>query len=158
MYSLDSILGGGAPAAQPNAGDPLAGIGFGGMGAPAAAPSLQFSPASDCDGEKFQTLWMQLPEAGRVSLSIRPGWTCNIQEIEAKMKEAGIFTMASGMVGDEIKFYFHCQLADKSGYGFSEVIFKQGLMSINGVTKTTRGDLGLQINATIEKSLRNFAA
>ena len=42
-----------------------------------------------------------------MNLSIRPGWSCNITEIEAKMKESCIFTMASGIVGDEIKFYFH---------------------------------------------------
>jgi hypothetical protein len=28
-------------------------------------------------------------------------------EIEAKMKEINVLTMASGFVGDEIKFYFH---------------------------------------------------
>ena len=40
------------------------------------------------------------------------------------MKEANILTMASGLVGDEIKFYFHCQLADQSGYGFFEIVFR----------------------------------
>ncbi len=50
--------------------------------------------------------------------------------------------MASGLVGDEIKLYLHCQLADKSGYGFAEIVFKQGLMQISGVVKTSRGDLG----------------
>ena len=52
---------------------------------------------------------------------------CNVAEIEAKMKEACIFTMASGLVGDEIKFYFHSKLADGSGYGFAEIIFKQNM-------------------------------
>ena len=85
---------------------------------------------------------MQLPEAGSVMLPIRQGWQCNIPEIETKLKEINVFTMASGLVGDEIKFYFHCQLADQSGYGFAEVIFKQGLRQIVGSVKTTRGDLG----------------
>ena len=97
--------------------------GIGGMGN--AQPDIQLAPQSDCEGEKFQTLWMQLPEAGQIVLSIKPTWNCNIPEIEAKMKECGIYTMASGQVGDEIKLYFHCQLADGSGYGFGEIIFRQ---------------------------------
>jgi hypothetical protein len=40
------------------------------------------------------------------------------------MAEYFIFAMASGQVGDEVKFYFHCQLADKSGYALAEVVFK----------------------------------
>ena len=67
---------------------------------------------------------MQLPEAGRVQMQIRPGYMVNIGEIQAKMQESHIFTMASGVIGDEVKFYFHCQLADKSGYGFGEIVFK----------------------------------
>ena len=58
------------------------------------------------------------------------------------MLEAHIFTMASGQIGDEIKFYFHCQFADSSGYAFGEIVFKQTLGQIQGVLKTTRGDLG----------------
>ena len=73
-----------------------------------------------------------------------------MQEIEAKMKEANIFTMASGLVGDEIKFYFHAKLADGSGYGFAEIIFKQNMKQIQGSCKTTRGDLGAAICSKIE--------
>jgi hypothetical protein len=87
--------------AQSSGGDQFSGFGM------SAAPAVQFAPASDCDGEKFQTLWMQLPDSGLVNLTIRANWNCNIAEIEAKMKEVNIFTMASGLVGDEIKFYFH---------------------------------------------------
>jgi len=41
-------------------------------------------------------------------MPIKMGYMCNAGEIEAKMKEANISTMASGLVGDEMKFYFHC--------------------------------------------------
>ena len=73
------------------------------------------------------------------------------------MKEANILTMASGLVGDEIKFYFHCQLADQSGYGFGEIVFRQGMRQIAGVVKTTRGDLGPQIRTKFESVLRGFS-
>ena len=42
--------------------------------ASSAFASTMLAPQSDCDGEKFQTLWMQLPEAGQISLSIKPNW------------------------------------------------------------------------------------
>ena len=154
MYGLEGILGG--PTSQPagSQNDMLSGFNFGGS-APVA--DIQFAPASDCDGEKFQTLWMQLPEAGQVSLSSKPGWVSNVAEIEAKMKEANIFTMASGLVGDEIKFYFHSQLMDGSGYGFGEIVFKRSLSQITGVVKTSRGDLAGQVKAKFESQLRFFA-
>ena len=41
-------------------------------------------------------------------MPIKMGYMCNAGEIEAKMKETNISTMASGLVGDEMKFYFHC--------------------------------------------------
>ena len=114
-YSLDNMFGGGV-----NTADSLLGIGM----PSAAQPDVQLAPESDCDGEKFQTLWMQLPDCGQVNLPIKQNWICNVAEIKAKMEEAKIFTMASGLVGDEIKFYFHAKLADGSGYGFAEIIFK----------------------------------
>lgn len=40
-------------------------------------------------------------------MPLSPTWVCNLAEIEAKMKQSNIFTMASGLIGDEIKFYFH---------------------------------------------------
>ena len=99
---------------------------------------------------------MQLPEAGRVNKQVKSGWMINIQEIQSKMQEGNIFTMASGIVGDEVKFYFHCKLADESGYGFGEIVFKQSMMSVSGVVKTTRGDLNEAMKVKFEKLLSAF--
>ena len=134
----------------------MLGLGGFGLGAPQAQPEVQLSPHSDVDGEKFQTLWMQLPEAGRVNKQVKSGWMINIQEIQSKMQEGNIFTMASGIVGDEVKFYFHCKLADESGYGFGEIVFKQSMMSVSGVVKTTRGDLNEAMKVKFEKLLSAF--
>lgn len=90
-------------------------------------------------------------------MPIKMGYMCNAGEIEAKMKETNISTMASGLVGDEMKFYFHCQLLDRSGYGFAEIVFKQGLRQITGIVKTTRGDLGTSIRNKFESQLRCFS-
>jgi len=49
--------------------------------------------------------------------------------------------MASGQVGDELKFYFHCQMADKSGYALAEIGFKQSLGACQGMLRTTKPDL-----------------
>jgi hypothetical protein len=72
------------------------------------------------------------------------------------MAENFIYAMASGQVGDELKFYFHCQLADKSGYTLAEVVFKQGLNQVSAVLKTTRGDLGQKFTKKFEDSLSIF--
>ena len=56
----------------------MLGLGGFGLGAPQAQPEVQLSPHSDVDGEKFQTLWMQLPEAGRVNKQVKSGWMINI--------------------------------------------------------------------------------
>lgn len=50
MYSLDGMLGGSGGGM-----DGLMGIGMGGT---PATPQITFKENSDCDGEKFQTLWM----------------------------------------------------------------------------------------------------
>jgi len=47
-----------------------------------------------------------------------------IFQVEKQMNDSSVFVMASGQVGDELKFYFHCQLADKSGYALAEIVFK----------------------------------
>jgi hypothetical protein len=79
-----------------------------------------------------------------------------IQQVEQRMNENFIFAMASGQVGDELKFYFHCQLGDKSGYALAEIVFKQSLNTVSGTLKTTRGDLGQKLIKKVEDSLSIF--
>lgn len=69
-------------------------------------------------------MWMQLPNAGQIQKAFRPGFFADISLIEQKFSSSQIYTMASGKVGDETKFYLHAQLADRSGYVIAEVIFK----------------------------------
>lgn len=64
--------------------------------------------------------------------------------------------MASGQVGDEIKFFFHCQLADKSAYAMAEIVFLQTLRQVRGTVKISRGDLNQQIGTKFEQVLGNF--
>jgi len=33
-----------------------------------------------------------------------------------------IFCMASGQIGNELKFFFYCQMADKGGYFLMEAL------------------------------------
>jgi len=69
-----------------------------------------------------------------------------------------IFAMASGQVGDELKFYFHCQMDDKSGYALAEIVFKQSMGTISGTMKTTRTDLAQKIVRKVEATLQPFSA
>jgi len=72
---------------------------------------------------------------------MKPNIMPSIPEVEGTLNSMHVSTMASGQVGDELKFYFHCQLADQSGYAMSEIVFHQSMRTISGVIKTTRGDL-----------------
>ena len=76
--------------------------------------------------------------------------------IEQAMASSYIFVMASGQVGDELKFYFHCQLADMSGYAMAEIVFKQSMRSVSGTMKTTKPEHGPALKACFERSLSGF--
>ena len=99
---------------------------------------------------------MQLPEGARLDYQIRTPQMPTIPDVEKQLNSVNIFTMASGQVGDELKFYFHCQLADKSGYAMAEIVFKQSLQTISGVIKTTRGDLAQQFHAKFSEGVKPF--
>ena len=71
------------------------------------------------------------------------------------MAQNFVFTMASGQVGDELKFYFHCQYTD-SGYAMAEVIFKIGFRSVSATIKTTRQDLVYETKEKLESVLSAF--
>ena len=50
--------------------------------------------------------------------------------------------MASGQIGNELKFFFFAQMADKSGYFLVETLINQQTKALSANIKTTRTDLG----------------
>ena len=61
--------------------DGMGGMGSLGMHAPA---QIQLAKASDLDGERFQMLWMQLPNAGVFQKAYKPGFIANVPMIEQR--------------------------------------------------------------------------
>lgn len=100
---------------------------------------------------------MQLPEAGQIHKQLKGNFP-TIPHVEQAMASSYIFVMASGQVGDELKFYFHCQLADGSGYALAEVVFKQGLQAVMGTLKTTKAEASDSVKKTFERGLSGFTA
>lgn len=49
--------------------------------------------------------------------------------------------MASGQLGTELKFFFHCQLADKSGFFMLEALFNLQTKVLSATVKSTRPDM-----------------
>jgi hypothetical protein len=49
--------------------------------------------------------------------------------------------MASGQMGTELKFFFHCQLADKSGFYMIEALFNLQTKTLASTIKSTRPDM-----------------
>jgi len=57
------------------------------------------------------------------------------------MKNSKIFCMASGQIGNELKFFFHAQMADKSGYFLIETLVNQQSRMMTANLKSSRPDL-----------------
>ena len=52
-----------------------------------------------------------------------------------------IFCMASGQIGNELKFFFYAQMADKSGYFLIETLINQQSRMLTAKLKSTRPDM-----------------
>ena len=110
--------------------DGLSGLSLGGPTQPMgglmeAAPQLQLHEQPDLDSERFQTLWMQLTDAGNIQKQIRSDVHLATNEIEAHLSKQKIFCMASGQIGNEFKFFFFSQSSDRSGYFMVECLMNQ---------------------------------
>ena len=121
-----------------------------------AAPQINLAATSDLDGERFQMMWMQLPNSGQIQKVFKPGFFANIPILEQKFTSSKLFTMASGQVGDETKLYLHSQFADKSGYSIAEVIFKQGIQQALLTFKSTRSEHAPALKAHYEQTMNEF--
>ena len=104
-------------------------------------PPIQLSDTSELDSERFQQLWMQLPNQAPLQKSLRLDVQFNIQQIESYFKEKKMQCMANGQMGTELKFFFHCQMADKSGFFMSEMLFNLQNKTLTCTTKSTRPDM-----------------
>ena len=67
--------------------------------------------------------------------------------IEKQALDNKISCMANGQMGTELKFYFHSQMADKSGFFMVEMLFNLQAKSLVYTIKTTRPELD-QLYAT----------
>mmetsp|Transcript_39746 Transcript_39746/g.91916 ORF Transcript_39746/g.91916 Transcript_39746/m.91916 type:complete len:831 (+) Transcript_39746:250-2742(+) len=110
-----------APSLSPSSGGDLLGMDdlLGGLGAEVPVPSVpssappEFSLAMDAsmDGGSFQARWAQLPQLPLLNWPMRPGSASNTGAVEAALKPRGIFVIASGTVGQSMKFYFYARQA-----------------------------------------------
>ena len=58
-----------------------------------------------------------------IQQSLRLDMQFNIQAIEQHAADNKLNCMANGQLGTELKFFFHSQMADKSGYFMVETLF-----------------------------------
>ena len=73
--------------------------------------AIVLSDTSELDSERFQQLWMQLPIScggAAITKSLRLDMQFNVQVVEQKFKDHKLQAMASGQIGNELKFFFHC--------------------------------------------------
>ena len=67
-----------------------------------------------------------------------------------------IFCMASGQIGNELKFFFFAQLADKSGYFLLETLLNNQTKVLTSNLKTTRTDVGAAFMNNFLKGFEPF--
>lgn len=80
----------------------------------------------------------------------------SIPVIETHFKNASIHCMANGQLGAELKFFFHCQLSDRSGFFMIETMFNLQTKTLNYTVKGTRPDLDQAFLAFLNGIFSNF--
>ncbi|CAE7243695.1 BETAA-AD [Symbiodinium natans] len=109
-----------APKSSPSSGGDLLGMEdlLGGLGSevpvaapPAAPPEFSLAMDASMDGNSFQARWSQLPQLPVLNWPMRPGSASNTGAVEAALRPRGIFVIASGTVGQSMKFYFYARQA-----------------------------------------------
>src|SRR5690349_8103395 len=70
-----------------------------------AAPALQLAVQPVVDAQTFQARWQQLPVAHSGELSLRAPFPAAAQQIESLCARGNILTLASGTIGQAMKFY-----------------------------------------------------
>ena len=61
--------------------------------------------------------------------------------------------IASGQLGTELKFFFHAQMHDKSGFFMMETLFNLQAKVVNSTIKSTRPDLENSFVQFMDKKL-----
>ena len=102
---------------------------------------------------------MQLPVScgGQpIQKSLRLDVQFTIPLIEQQATQNKISCMANGQMGTELKFYFHSQMADKSGFFMIEMLFNLQAKSLVYTIKTTRPELDKVYEAYISETFSKF--
>eukprot|EP00439_Symbiodinium_sp_Y106_P034222 s6110_g4.t1 len=81
---------------------------------PAAPPEFSLALDASMDGNSFQARWSQLPQLPVLNWPLRPGSASNTGAVEAALRPHGIFVIASGTVGQSMKFYFYARQAGQT--------------------------------------------
>jgi len=112
------------PSTSPSSGGDLLGMEdlLGGLGSevpapvavPAAPPEFSLALDASMDGNSFQARWSQLPQLPVLNWPLRPGSASNTGAVEAALRPHGIFVIASGTVGQSMKFYFYARQAGQT--------------------------------------------
>jgi len=113
---------GGAPSAVPSGG-----------AASTAPAQFRLHKEPRMDQVEFQQLWTALPVGSQ--LSMRSSRIPDKETIESRMDTNSIFTLASGVIGAEMKFYFYAQDQYSGVYFLIEMIIETNEKVLSVVIK-----------------------
>eukprot|EP00164_Ancoracysta_twista_P004488 GFYU01006054.1.p1 GENE.GFYU01006054.1~~GFYU01006054.1.p1 ORF type:complete len:364 (-),score=78.54 GFYU01006054.1:72-1163(-) len=139
--TVPDSMGVGAPAPTAAAAPPQANLLdmdnlMGDISAP--APGVALKPSPTIDPGLFQQKWGSLPQSGTLELQL-PGPPPQGQ-LERSLAAKHIVCMASGTVGDQMKFYFYAE-KDTGGFFLVETILNLTNSSLRGSFKSDHADL-----------------
>ena len=143
---------------QPAAGTPsmdLLDMDFGGSGgpvggAPPAASAFALIPNPVIDAGIFQAKWTNCPVVGNVAVQLPQ--IPSQAEIEQAFAANRIFTMASGDVGPQYKFFFYAQDAQGHFY-LSETLIEKAERVLRATVKGENNAGGAQVSELIKRVL-----
>ena len=105
---------------------------------------IALADQSELDSERYEQLWTQLPVAFNghpLTKQLNPALQPSAQQMEQHLKASNVHCIASGQQGSELKFFFHCQLADKSGFFLMECLVNLQVKQMSMTVKATRPEL-----------------
>ena len=136
-----------------------------GFGTPSPTPAPVTAPSSivlasdfSMTGERYQELWGAQPDASATTatLSISSPPMGGTAEIEANLSQSNIFTMASGELPSELKFFLYAQEKDVASTTFLLQVIISKATSTASVTIKGFGGVGTpEKTAQVLESLKN---
>ena len=106
---------------------------------PAPTPTLNLTPNVTMTGDTYQSIWGANAEAASLLIPLKQP-PSNIPQTEQTLANSGIYTMASGELPTEFKFFLYAQDLDTEQFLLLQAVFRKDAADLNVVIKISDGN------------------